>query len=336
MARSSTHRASSRSRTRSEPERPNARNARAEARSETGGGTGGRAIWTGSISFGLLQIPVSLYTAEKRSEEIHFRMLDKEDLSPIRFERVNASTGRKVEWQNIVKGYEIEPERFVVIEPEELAKANVEATQTIDIQDFVDRSEIAPAYFETPYFIVPQKRSTRAYVLLREALVAKGAAAVATFVLRTRTALAVLLPVGDALMLEVLRFGHELKDESELPLPDARAGLPLPKRELDMAEKLIDDMMVPWCPAKYKDTYYADVMKIIEEKAKTGSVTEHHVPEKREAGAEVVDLFDVLQRSIRARGKKHADNDHAATNAGPRRPGPKKATRRSGKKTAAA
>lgn len=329
MARSSTRRASSRSRTRSEPERP-------PARAQAGGGTGGRAIWTGSISFGLLQIPVSLYTAEKRGEEIHFRMLDKDDLSPIRFERVNARTGQKVEWQNIVKGYEIEPERFVVIEPEELAKANVEATQTIDIQDFVESEEIAPAYFETPYFVVPQKRSTRAYVLLREALVAKRAAAVATFVLRTRTALAALLPVGDALMLEVLRFGHELKDESELPLPDARAAMPLPKRELEMAEKLIDDMMVPWTPTKYVDTYHADVMKIIEEKAKTGSVTEHHLPEKREEGAEIVDLFDVLRRSVHARGKKRPENDHAAPSTRPRRPGPKKAARRSGRKTAAA
>lgn len=311
------------------------------ARQETPGASG-RATWSGSISFGLLQIPISLYTAEKRTEEIHFRMLDKEDLSPIRFERVNASTGRPVEWKNIVKGYEYEPEKFVVLEPEELAKANVEATQTIDIQDFVPKDEIAPAFFETPYFVVPQKRSTRAYVLLREALANKGAAAIATFVLRTRAALCALLPVGDAIMLEVLRFGHELKHENDMPLPDRGAAMPLPARELSMAERLVDDMMVAWTPAKYKDSYYADVMKIIDEKVKTGAITEHHLPTREEAGGgQVVDLFELLQRSVSARKTRGetrgAANDEARPRAhhGPK-PGPKKATRRGGKKTAAA
>jgi len=229
----------------------------------------GRSIWSGSVSFGLLQIPVSLYTAESRADELHFRMLDKHDLSPVRFERVNASTGKKVAWQDIVKGYEYEPDTFVVLEKGDLEKANVKATQTIDIQDFVPMDQIDPAFFETPYYLVPQKRATKAYVLLRQALENKNAAAIATFVLRTREHLCAVMPVGDALMLEVLRFGHELKDVDEMPLPSKREA-EVTARELAMAEQLIDGMMTDWQPTKYKDRFYRDVMKMIEEKAKTG------------------------------------------------------------------
>ena len=171
----------------------------------------GRGIWSGSISFGLLQIPVTLYTAERRAEELHFRLLDKRDLSPIRYERVSSATGKPVEWKDIVKGFEYEKDTFVVVEPDDLEKANVKATQTIDIQDFVHADQIDPAFFETPYYVVPQKRAQKAYVLLREALEKKNAVAIATFVLRTREHLVALMPVGDAIMLEVLRFGHELK-----------------------------------------------------------------------------------------------------------------------------
>lgn len=145
------------------------------AKDETNDGTdasggAGRSIWTGSISFGLLQIPVALHTAESRTEEIHFRQLDKKDLAPITYERVSSKSGKAVAYKDIVKGYELKKAEFVVIEPEELAKANVRATQTLDIQDFVPFDDIEPAFFETPYYLVPQKRSEKAYVLLRDAL----------------------------------------------------------------------------------------------------------------------------------------------------------------------
>ena len=194
----------------------------AEETEESGrkGGGPGRSIWSGSISFGLLQIPISLYTAENRAQELHFRMLDKHDLSPIRFERVNASTGKKVEYSDIVKGYEYEPDTFVVLEKGDLEKANVKATQTIDIHDFVPMDQIDPAFFERPYYLIPQSRATKAYVLLRKALEKKNAAAIATFVLRTKEYLCAVMPVGDALLLEILRFGHELKDVEDMPLPD--------------------------------------------------------------------------------------------------------------------
>jgi DNA end-binding protein Ku len=291
----------------------------------------GRGIWSGSISFGLLQIPVTLYTAERRAEEIHFRQLDKHDLAPIRYERLNSSTGKPVEWKDIVKGFEYEPDNFVVLEPEDLKKANVKATQTLDIQDFVPADQIDPAFFETPYFIVPQKRATKAYVLLREALKKKSAIAVATFVLRTREHLCAIMPVGDALMLEVLRFGHELRTPKDMALPakDASIG----DRELAMAEQLIDGMMTDWEPAKYRDHFYADVMKMIEEKAKTGTFKPKVGKERGQVANDVVDLLDLLKKSVASKGG-HANDAPRAQRA--KKPGPKKATRRTHKKHEAA
>jgi DNA end-binding protein Ku len=288
----------------------------------------GRGLWSGSISFGLLQIPVMLYTAERRAEEIHFRQLDKSDLSPIRYERVNASTGKPVEWKDIVKGYEYEPDTFVVLEPDDLKKANVKATQTLDIQDFVHVDQIDPAFFETPYYVVPQKRAQKAYVLLREALKKKNAVAIATFVLRTREHLCALMPVGDAIMLEVLRFGHELRRPKDMPLP-SKAESPIAQRELEMAERLIDGMMTDWDPAKYRDRFYADVMKMIEEKARTGTVKAKLGATKGETASDVVDLLELLKKSVAQKGGPVHANDSK------KKPGPKK-TRRTTRKHEAA
>lgn len=279
-------------------------------------GGASRGIWSGSISFGLLQIPVTLYAAESRAEELHFRLLDKHDLSPVRYERVSTATGKPVEWKDIVKGYEIEKGNFVVLEPEDFAKANVRATQTIDIQDFVPRDQIDPSFFETPYYVVSQSHATKAYVLLRKALDKKGAVAIATFVLRTREHLVAIMPVGDALMLEVLRFGHQLKDVTDIPIPSPSDVRTVGERELAMAEQLIDGMMSDWEPKKYKDKYHRDVMSIIREKAKTGEVTEHHAVAKGAVAHDVVDLLDLLKKSIDRSGHKPA-NEH--------KPGPAKA-----------
>ncbi|MDB4936189.1 MAG: Ku domain protein [Labilithrix sp.] len=289
----------------------------------------GRGIWSGSISFGLLQIPVTLYPAERRAEEIRFRQLDKHDHSPIRYERLNSTTGKPVEWKDIVKGYEYEPENFVILEPEDLKKANVKATQTIDIQDFVPVDQIDPAFFETPYYVVPQKRAQKAYVLLREALKKKNAVAIATFVLRTREHLCALMPVGDAIMLEVLRYGHELRKPKDMQLPGRDASIG--QRELAMAEQLIEGMMADWEPAKYRDRFYADVMKMIEEKAKTGTVKGKAGKMRGEVANDVVDLLDLLKKSVAAKGKNQAANDSHH-----KKPGPKKTARRNHKKHEAA
>ena len=295
----------------------------------------GRGIWSGSISFGLLQIPVMLYTAERRAEEIHFRQLDKHDLSPIRYERVNSSTGKPVEWKDIVKGFEYEPDNYVVLEPEDLKKANVKATQTLDIQDFVPADQIDPAFFETPYFVVPQKRAQKAYVLLREALKKKHAIAVATFVLRTREHLCALMPVGDAIMLEVLRFGHELRRAKDMPLPGKDTSIG--DREIAMAEQLIEGMMTDFEPAKYRDRFYGDVMKMIEEKAKTGTFKPKPAKERGEVANDVVDLLDLLKKSVADKGTHHAnDAQGARATHHAKKPGPKKTTRRTQKKHEAA
>ena len=297
-----------------------------------GRGGPGRSIWSGSISFGLLQIPISLYTAENRSEELHFRMLDKHDLSPIRFERVNASTGKKVEWKDIVKGFEYEPDTFVVLEKGDLEKANVKATQTIDIQDFVSFDDIDPEFFETPYYVVPQKRATKAYVLLRKALEEKGAAAIATFVLRTKEYLCALIPQGEAIMLEILRFGHELKHREDMPLPSRRDEGDVSDRELKMAEQLIEGMMTKWDPTKYRDRYYRDVMKMIQEKAKTGVAKERHTEMRGTVANDVVDLLELLKKSVSAKGG--AANEHHARSSH-KKPGVKKASPRGRKKKVA-
>jgi DNA end-binding protein Ku len=289
-------------------------------RSTSATGGAGRGIWSGSISFGLLQIPVTLYTAESRAEEIHFRLLEKRTLEPIHFQRVSGKTGKPVEWKDIVKGYEIDKDEFVVVEPAELAKANVKATQTIDIQDFVPRDAIDPAYFETPYFVVPQARAAKAYVLLRRALEEKKAIAIATFVLRTREHLVALMPVGEALMLEVLRFGHELRDAEDVPLPSENDVPRVHPKELAMAEQLIEGMMTKWDPAKYKDRFHDEVIKLIEEKAKTGKIKPRHEEVPGEVANDVVDLLALLKKSVAA-------NDD--------RPGPKKATTRKKKRSAA-
>jgi DNA end-binding protein Ku len=261
-----------------------------------------RAVWTGSISFGLLQIPVALYPAEQRSEEIHFRMLDKNDLSPVRFDRVNASTGKPVAWKDIVKGYEYDSDTFVVVEPEDLKKANVKATQTIDIQDFVPADQIDPTFYETPYFLAPQRRATKAYVLLRRALAKKKAVAIATFVLRTREHLVALMPVGDVILLEVLRFGHELRGAADVRVQEDEAKIAA--REVGMAEQLVDSMLTDWKPAKYKDRYHADVMAIIDEKAKLGKTKEHHASTKGEVATDVVDLLALLKKSVAKKPKR--------------------------------
>lgn len=288
------------------------------ARRRASGGAG-RGIWSGSISFGLLQIPVTLYTAERRAEELHFRLLDKRDLSPVRYERVNTVSGEPVEWKDIVKGYEIQKDEYVVVDPEDLKKANVKATQTIDILDFVPRDQIDPTYFDTPYYVVPQPRAKKAYVLLRDALAKKNAVAIATFVLRTREHLAAIMPVGDALLLETLRFAHELKDAEDIPLPTDVDAQAVSDRELAMAEQLIDGMMTDWKPSKYKDRYYRDVMKIIEEKAKTGEVKEHHAEVKGTAATDVVDLLDLLKKSVAKASRANDDQRPGLAKAGTRK-----------------
>jgi DNA end-binding protein Ku len=259
-----------------------------------------RAIWKGSITFGLVNIPVGLYSAEKR-HEIQFHLLDQRDQSPVRYQRVSEKSGKEVPWKDIVRGYEYEEGQYVVLSDEDLKRANPESTQTIDILDFVEAAEISPLFFDKPYYLAPDKKGAKSYALLRETLTRTGKVGIAKVVIRTRQYLSALLPEGDVLVLELLRFEHELRDAGELEVPHGKAGVS--DRELDMAEKLVQGMVAEWEPDKYRDNYENDLMKLIEKRVKSGDTAEVEKPVPRRREGNVVDLMALLKRSVETSGK---------------------------------
>lgn len=272
-------------------------------------GAGGRALWTGSISFGLLQIPVELHGATK-NDELHFHQIDRRDGNLVGYRRTNKVTGKEVEWGDIVKGYELEKGKYVEVTEDDFEAANVKATQTIDLRDFVDASAVHPAYWETPYYLAPTKKSAKAYAVLREALRRSGKAAIASFVLRTREHLAAVFAYEDVLMLEVLRFSYEIRSPKTLDLPTDLSSLRVSDRELEMAERLVKEMSSAWKPAQYKDTYRDELLARIEEKAKKGKVSEPaRVKRGAPAAGKVVDLMTLLQKSVAQVGRGKPAND---------------------------
>ena len=267
-----------------------------------------RAFWKGSISFGLVDIPVTLRPAIE-THELSFSLLDRKDFSPVGYKRYNKSTGEEVPWDRIVRGYEYEPDEYVVLSEEELKRANIEATQTIEILEFVGKSEIDAVYFDTPYFIEPQKRGSKSYTLLRAALENSDRVGIARVVLRTRQRLAAVVVRDEVLMLEVLRYPYEVKkpDELDIPATSAKeAGVSQP--EIKMAERLIDGMTAKWNPNQYKDEYHDDVMALVRRKVKSGQTHTILEPEKGEEKkkrrSEVVDLMPLLKKSLAEHGGK--------------------------------
>ncbi len=261
-----------------------------------------RPIWKGSISFGLVTIPVSLYSAEKTGAQLRFRQLDRRDLSVVKEKRVSDKTGREVPWDDVVKGYEYESGEFVVLEPEDFEKANVKATQTIDIVQAVPREAIPVQYFETPYYLIPQRAGRKAYQILRETLERTERVAVAMVVLRNRQHLAAVMPQGDALMLDLLRFEHELRSVDDLDVgEDALAGAEVSDKELALAEQLVGAHDGPWQPEQYRDQYRDDLLAMIHEKAETGEVQPVEAVPAEPAG-QVVDMMELLRKSVEARG----------------------------------
>ena len=265
-----------------------------------------RSLWKGAISFGLVNIPVVLYSAENRNS-FDLTMLDRRTMKPVGFKRYNKETGKEVAWDDIVKGYEYEKERYVVLTDEDFKRANVEATQTVDIAAFVDAEEVAPTYFETPYYLAPDKRGEKGYVLLREVLKATNRIAIATVVIRTRQYLAALIPSGNVIVLNTLRYKNELKPAKDLEVPSGNlkaSGVSL--REIEMAKKLVDEMTDQWKPDEYRDTYHEDLMKLIDKRIKAGKtevITESEADEKEEkpAKGKVIDLMALLKRSVQAK-----------------------------------
>ena len=228
-----------------------------------------RSIWKGSISFGLVNIPVGLYAAETRND-ISFKMLDKKTMSPIHYKRVAEEGGKEVPWEQTIRGYEFESGKYVVLSDADLKGAAPEATQTIDIVDFVDLDEISPLYFDKPYYLAPDKKGTKAYALLRETLRRTGKVGISKVVIRTREYLAAVVARGEVLTLELMRYAHELRDADDLDVPRGKQGVT--DREIDMAERLVEGMVSAWDPGKYKDTYRNDVMKMIEKRVEAGEL----------------------------------------------------------------
>jgi DNA end-binding protein Ku len=259
-----------------------------------------RAIWKGSISFGLVNIPIALYPATRR-EELKFRLLRKTDLSPVNYKRVAEKDGKEVSWDQIVKGYEYEKGKFVVLQEEDFQRVDLEATQTVDIQDFVDLEEIDPMFFYKPYYLEPQKGGDKAYALLRDALKDTNKVGVAKVVIKTRQYLAGVKPEDGALVLELMHFADELADPEKLHVPKR---LEVGKREMDMAKSLIGSMASKWQPEKYKDDYRQALMDVIEEKVEAGGKEIEEKPRKVPKPTKVIDLVSVLQKSLEQTGAK--------------------------------
>ena len=251
-----------------------------------------RALWKGSISFGLVNIPIELHTAV-RNHRPKFRMLHAKDKSPVRFERVCIRDGHPVAWEDLVKGYEYAKGHFVVLSKEEFQAAAVEKTRTVDIIDFVKAEEIDDRFFETPYYLVPAKGGERAYALLREAIRESGRIGIAKFILRDSQHLAAVEVIENAIVLTVMRFADELVDVSQFDLP-GEGGIRKP--ELDMAKALVNNLAAAWDPEKYTDEYRDNLMKVIQAKVKGKKIDFEPSAEPRQA--EVVDLMERLRRSL--------------------------------------
>ena len=259
-----------------------------------------RAIWKGSISFGLVNIPIALYPATRR-EEFKFRLLRKSDLSPVSYKRVAEKDGKEVPWDQIVKGYEYEKGKYVVLKDEDFERVDLEATQTVDIQDFVDQEEIDPIFFYKPYYLEPQKGGDKAYALLRDALKDSNKVGIAKVVIKTRQYLAGVKPEDGVLVLELMHFADELADPGKLHVPKKTE---VGKREMNMAKSLIDSMSSKWNPEKYKDDYREALMEVIEEKVETGGKEIEEKPKKARKPTKVIDLVSVLQKSLEQTGGK--------------------------------
>jgi DNA end-binding protein Ku len=255
-----------------------------------------RPLWTGAIGFGLVNIPVKMFSATQGSE-LDFDMLDKKDNSNIKFMRVSEKTGKEVKWENIVKGYMLN-NKYVILTDKDFEAAAAAKTKTIDISDFVLQEEIDSVYYETPYYLVPEKSGVRAYVLLREALQKTGKAGVSTFVMRNKEALAILRVSGNMIILNKIRFQEEIRDTKELNVPAKATVKP---GELKMAISLIDQLSGKFNISKYKDNYSAQLLKFIKAKAKG---TKTATPQLKVVHSKTRDLMEQLKASLKTKTKK--------------------------------
>lgn len=278
-----------------------------------------RPIWTGTISFGLLNIPVKLMSGEKRTD-LHFHMLDSRDNAPIRYERVNSDTGEEVPWKDVVKAFEYRKGNYVILEEEDLRAASPESHETVEIAAFVDADAIGPEYFEKPYVLVPGKKAEKGYVLLRETLAETNKIGIAHVVVRTREYLSAVIAKGDALMLLLMRYPQELVDIRDYDIPSGTAASHrVTKPEMQMARQLIESMATTWKPSDYKDEFRAKLHKAIEKRMKSkGVVTPPEEETPEETTTNVVDFMDLLRKSI-ASNKRTPSTKRTTKSAKPKR-----------------
>ncbi|KQW59272.1 Ku protein [Variovorax sp. Root411] len=275
-----------------------------------------RVLWKGAISFGLVHIPVALYSATT-DHGIDFDWLDKRTMDPVGYKRINKRTGKEIAREQIVKGIEYEDGEYVVLSDQEIAAAYPKTTQTIEIETFVPANGIPFVYLERPYYVAPINRGAKVYALLRETLQRSERVGVARVVIQTKQHLAVLVPVGPGLVLNLLRWGADIRPWADLPLPseDAKkAGLS--ERELKMAEQLVADMSAEWDPDGFKDEFKDEILRLVDRKVKAGQTETVTQPEPEEdqrsgagSGAKIIDLTELLQRSLRKGGGKPKDDE---------------------------
>ncbi|WP_343650556.1 Ku protein [Stenotrophomonas sp.] len=295
-----------------------------------------RPIWTGTLSFGLLNVPVSLMSGE-RKVDLQFRMLDSRDRKPIRFERVNADTGEEVPWKDIVKAYEYDKGSYVVLEEGDIRSAAPESHETVEVETFVDANAIDPRYYEKPYLLLPGKKAEKGYVLLRETLRGTGKAGIARVVVRTREYLCAVMPQGHALVLMILRYPQELVDPEDYKLPTGSlADYRITAKETAMAGQLIESMAADWDPSQYHDEFRERLQQVLNKriKSKGGTTRVEEEPEPREdATTNVVDFMALLQKSLDANTRTPAKKTAARKAPAKKASKAKKATAKAAAKT---
>ncbi len=297
-----------------------------------------RPIWKGHIAFGLVSIPVTLFSAEQRNE-LRFHMIDSRNRARVRYNRVNEESGEEVPNESIVRGYEYDKNQYVLLNDDDFKKVDVEATKRIDIEDFVDASQIPPLYFDKPYYLEPAKAGEKGYALLRETLKLQNKVGIAKVVLRSREYLAALMPIGDLLVLEMLRFAHELRKPEEFSAPSANdKNMKMSQREIDMAVQLVEAMAADWEPEKYKDDYRDRVLDYIDQKVKAGELEPGAGPEpeveEEEPQERVVNLMDYLKQSVEAAKKRREQETDSKSKKEDSKPAARKTVKKRPRRTA--